>query len=37
MRMILNPEIKQMKMRMGMKRSKTNVLLCVTMKTRLHC
>lgn len=26
-----------MKMRMGMKRSKTRMLLCVTMKTRLHC
>lgn len=24
-------------MRMGMKRSKTRMLLCVTMKTRLHC
>lgn len=37
MKMILNLEIKGMTMRMGMKRSKTRVLLCVTMKTRLHC
>jgi len=37
MKMISNLEIKGMKMRMGMKRSKTRMLLCVTMKTRLHC
>lgn len=36
MKMILNLEIKGMKMRMGMKRSKTRMLLCVTMKTKLH-
>lgn len=37
MKMILNLEIKGMKMRMGMKRNKTRMLLCVTVKTRLHC
>lgn len=36
MKMILNLEIKGMKMRMGMKRSKTRMLLCVNMKTRLR-
>lgn len=37
MKMTLNLEIKGMKMTMGMKRNKTRMLLCVTMKTRLHC
>lgn len=36
MKMILSLEIKGMKMRMWRKRNKTRMLLCVTMKTRLH-
>lgn len=37
MKMILNLEIRGMKMRMEMKRNKMRMLLCVTKMTRLHC